>query len=339
MITIALDAMGGDHGPSVTVPAALAVLKQKSDLNLILVGRRDAIEQELARQRAHEHPRVRIHDAPEVVAMDEPPALALRNKKNSSLRLAIDLVKLGQAQAVVSAGNTGALMATARFVLKTLPGIDRPAIIASLPTIHGHVHMLDLGANVDCTPEQLLQFAVMASIMVNATEGIAQPKVGLLNIGQEDIKGNETVKKAAELLRASRVNYRGFVEGDQIYTGDMNVIVCDGFVGNVALKTSEGLVQMVSQFMAQEFKRNLATRLAGLIALPVLRAFRRRVDHRRYNGATLLGLNGTVIKSHGGADAVAFEYAVLEAVAEVHNRVPQRIGQELGALLGKGQVA
>jgi glycerol-3-phosphate acyltransferase PlsX len=255
------------------------------------------------------------------------------------MRVAINLVKEGAAQAAVSAGNTGALMATARFVLKTLPGIDRPAIVTTLPTMHGHVHVLDLGANVDCTPEQLLQFAVMGSILVAAVEDNPRPRVGLLNVGEEDIKGNDIVKKTHELLRASPLNYAGFVEGDEIYTGDMDVIVCDGFVGNIMLKTSEGLASMIAHFIKQEFRRNLLTKLSALVALPVLRAFRKRVDPRRYNGATLIGLTGTVIKSHGGADVLAYEHAILEAVAEVNNNVPARIGQELAAMAEKGVVA
>mgnify|MGYP001583989549 CR=1 FL=1 len=332
MITIALDAMGGDHGVSVTVPAALQLLQDQPALKLMLVGRRDIIEAELQRLHAAEGERLAIRHASEVVTMDEPPAQALRNKKDSSMRVAINLVKEGVARAAVSAGNTGALMATARFVLKTLPGIDRPAIVTTLPTTHDHVHVLDLGANVDCTPEQLLQFAVMGSILVSAVEGKPKPRVGLLNIGEEDIKGNEAVKKANEMLRASNLNYCGFVEGDDIYTGDMDVIVCDGFVGNVMLKTSEGLAHMIAHYMKQEFRRNLLTRLSALIALPVLHAFKKRVDPRRYNGATLVGLNGTVIKSHGGADKMAFGHAILEALAEVRNNVPERIGRELAAL-------
>jgi glycerol-3-phosphate acyltransferase PlsX len=339
VITIALDAMGGDHGVSVTVPAALATLRQQTALKLILVGQREAIETELARHRANGGDRIAIHHASEVVGMDEPPAQALRSKKDSSMRVAINLVKEGAAQATVSAGNTGALMATARFVLKTLPGIDRPAIITTLPTMLGHVHVLDLGANVDCTPEQLLQFAIMGSILVAAVEGKSRPRVGLLNVGEEDIKGNETVKKTHELLRASPLNYAGFVEGDEIYTGDLDVIVCDGFVGNIMLKTSEGLARMITHFIKQEFRRNLLTKLSALVALPVLQAFRKRVDPRRYNGATLIGLTGTVIKSHGGADVLAYEHAILEAVAEVKNNVPARIGQELAAMAAKGAVA
>ena len=339
MITVALDAMGGDHGVGVTVPAALAALETEPDLSLILVGRREDLAAELTRAGGAESARLRIEPASEVVGMDERPAQALRGKKDSSMRVALNLVKQGAAQAAVSAGNTGALMATARFVLKTLPGIDRPAIVTILPTMHNHVHVLDLGANVDCTAEQLMQFAIMGSILVSAVEGKTRPRVGLLNIGEEDIKGNEIVKQTNELLRAGPLNYCGYVEGDEIYTGDMDVIVCDGFVGNVMLKTSEGLARMITHFMRQEFKRNLLTQLAALVALPVLRAFRRRVDPRRYNGATLIGLNGTVIKSHGGADAFAFEHAIFEALAEVRNNVPARIGHELAALTAKGQVA
>lgn len=337
-VTIALDAMGGDHGPRVTVPAALAALGDHPDLHLILVGQRDALLAALAAVGGREDERLRVHHASEIVGMDEPPAQALRAKKDSSMRVTINLVKDGEARAGVSAGNTGALMAISRFVLKTLPGIDRPAICTQLPTRNGHVHLLDLGANVDCTPEQLLQFAVMGSILVASVEHKARPSVGLLNVGIEDIKGNETVKKAAELLRNADINYRGYVEGDAIYAGEVDVIVCDGFVGNVALKTSEGLAQMISHFIKQEFSRNVFTRLAGLCALPVLRAFRRRVDHRRYNGASFVGLNGTIIKSHGGADALAMKYAILEAMEEVRNDVPQHIGRELAPMLTRSAV-
>ena len=339
MITIALDGMGGDHGPSVVVPAALATLKNQPTVRLVLVGRRELLLEELTRGNAREHERLSIQHAPEVVTMDESPAQALRSKKASSMRVAIELVKQGEAQAAVSAGNTGALMATARFVLKTLPGIDRPAIIRTLPTVRGHAHVLDLGANVDCSAQQLVQFAIMGSILVTAVEGKARPRVGLLNVGQEDIKGNEAVKQAAELLRASHVNYVGYVEGNDIYTGDLDVIVCDGFVGNIALKTSEGLAQMIWQFMRQEFTRHWGRRLAGFIAAPALGALGRRLDPRYYNGATFIGLNGTVIKSHGSADAVAFEQAIREAVSEANNQVPERIGGELVSMLGAGQVA
>lgn len=332
MITIAVDAMGGDHGVGVTVPAALKTLRDQPTVRLVLAGNRDVIQAELKRQHASESDRLAIQHASEVVGMDEPPAQALRGKKDSSMRVAINLVKDGVARAAVSAGNTGALMATARFVLKTLPGIDRPAIVTTLPTMHDHVHVLDLGANVDCSAEQLVQFAIMGSILVGAVEGKPRPRVGLLNIGEEDIKGNEIVKRTNELLRATPLNYCGYVEGDEIYTGDMDVIVCDGFIGNVMLKTSEGLARMITHYMKQEFRRNVLTRISALVALPVLHAFRKRVDPRRYNGATLIGLNGTVIKSHGGADALAFEHAILEALAEVEHNVPERIGRELAAM-------
>jgi len=333
IVTIALDAMGGDHGPRVVVPAALSIVKKQPDVKLMLVGQRDLLTAELAHCGAVENERLVIHHASELVAMDEPPAQALRAKKDSSMRVAVNLVKQGLAQACVSAGNTGALMAIARFVLKTLPVIDRPAIVTMLPTLHGHVHLLDIGANVDCTPEQLLQFAIMGSILVSATEHKPHPSVALLNIGVEDIKGNETVKKAAELLRASSLNYYGYVEGDALYTGLVDVIVCDGFVGNVAIKTSEGLAQMISYIIKQEFRRSLFTRVAGFTALPVIRGVRRKLDHRQYNGASLVGLNGTVIKSHGSADSLAFEYAIVEAVREVNNQVPQYIGRELKPML------
>lgn len=339
MITVALDAMGGDHGVGVTVPAAISVLDDNPELTLILVGPRDVLAAELKRRRVSESDRLRVQHASEVVAMDEPPADALRKKKDSSMRVAIDLVKNATAAAAVSAGNTGALMATARFVLKTLPGIDRPAICTTLPTLHGHVHMLDLGANVDCTPEQLVQFAIMGSILVGAVEGKSNPRVGLLNIGAEDIKGNDTVKRTAELLRTAPVNYCGYVEGDAIYTGDMDVIVCDGFVGNVALKTSEGLARMITHFMRQEFKRNVFTKLSALAAWPALKAFKKRVDPRRYNGASFVGLHGTVIKSHGGADRLAFEHAILEALAEARKDVPRRIGEALTAMQAQGKTA
>lgn len=335
--TVALDAMGGDHGVTITVPAALSILKKNSELRLILVGQEDLLRAELARHHGAESERLIIKHATEVVGMDEPPAQALKKKKDSSMRVAIDLVKEGVADACVSAGNTGALMATARFVLRMLPGISRPAILKVLPTIRGHVSMLDLGANIDCPPEQLLQFGVMGSARVSAIEGKDKPKVGLLNIGEEDIKGNEVVKQANELLKQAPLNYAGFVEGDEIYTGDADVIVCDGFVGNVALKTTEGLAKMISHYMREEFGRNILTKLAAIIALPVLNAFRRRVDPRRYNGASLVGLTATVVKSHGGADALAFEYAIDEAVKETMNQVPDKIRIKMAELESRSQ--
>lgn len=328
-ITVAIDAMGGDHGPHVTVPAALEALKQHNEINIVLVGLADAIEAELRARKAEVGPRLRIHHASEVVAMDESPQSALRNKKDSSMRVAIDLVKSGEANACVSAGNTGALMATARFVLKTLPGIDRPAIASALPSAKGQVWMMDLGANADCTAEHLLQFAIMGAMLVSCVEHKERPSVGLLNIGSEDIKGNEVVKQAGELLRASHLNFYGNVEGNDIYKGTTDLVVCDGFVGNVALKTSEGLAQLMGRMLTAEFKRNWLTKLIALIAMPVLRAFKRRMDPRRYNGASLLGLRGIVVKSHGGADSFAFEHAIDTAIEEARNGVLRRITDQL----------
>ena len=328
-ITIAIDAMGGDHGPHVTVPAALAALKQDNQLNIVLVGLVDAIQAELKAHKASTSPRLRIHPATEVVLMHESPQLALKNKKDSSMRVSINLVKSGEAHACVSAGNTGALMATARFVLKTLAGIDRPAIASALPSEKGNTYMLDLGANADCTAEQLLQFAVMGAMLVSCVEHKPNPTVGLLNIGSEDIKGNEVVKQTAELLRASHLNFYGNVEGDDIFKGTVDVVVCDGFVGNVALKTTEGLAHMMGKFLTQEFKRSWLTKIMALGAMPVLKAFKKRLDPRLYNGASFLGLRGIVVKSHGGADAVAFLNAIHVAVEEARSGVLHRITQQL----------
>lgn len=331
-ITVAIDAMGGDHGPHVTVPAALSYLNRDAEVNIVLVGLTAVIEAELQALKASVSPRLRIQHASEVVTMDDPPALALRNKKDSSMRVAINLVKSGEANACISAGNTGALMAISRFVLKMLPGIERPAIAGMIPTLNGHTHVLDLGANVDCTANHLLQFGIMGAMLVSAVEHKDNPTVGLLNIGEEDIKGNEVVKQTAELLRQSHLNFHGNVEGNDIYKGTVDVVVCDGFVGNVALKSSEGLVQMLATFLRQEFKRNLLTRLAALIAYPVLSAFKKRLDHRRYNGASLLGLRGVVVKSHGSADSFAFQFAIERAVEEVRNGVLRRINDQMTLL-------
>ncbi len=326
MITVAIDCMGGDYGPDVTVPAALVFLQKHADVSVLLVGLEESIRRLIS---PATDPgiacRIAFCHATEVVAMDESPALALRNKKDSSLRVALNRVEQGQAQACVSAGNTGALMATARFVLKMLPGIDRPAICAILPTTRGHVHVLDLGANVDCTPEHLLQFALMGTALVSATEQQEQPSVGILNIGSEAIKGNDVVKRAVTLLQNSGLNFVGNVEGDQLYLGQVDVIVCDGFVGNVALKASEGLAQMMATFLRQEFNRNWLSRCVALLAMPVLKKFKSRVDHRRYNGASLLGLRGVVLKSHGSADVVSFTYALERAAEAVRGDVLSRI--------------
>ena len=324
-VTLAIDCMGGDHGPKITVPAALAFLDAHPDDRLILVGQSEPIEEELRRAHVAQSDRLNVRHATEVIAMDEPPRQALRNKKDSSMRVAANLVKSGAADAFVSAGNTGALMAISRFVLKTLPGIDRPAIASVLPTMKGSTYMLDLGANVDCTPEHLLQFAVMGASLVAAVEHKERPTIGLLNIGEEAIKGNEVVKLAADLLRASSLNFIGNVEGDGIYRGEADVVVCDGFVGNVALKTSEGLAQMLGSFLREEFTRSIFAKLCALVALPVIARFRRRVDHRRYNGATFVGLRGVVVKSHGSADSYAFQRALERAAEEVRNDVLARI--------------
>ncbi|OHC91053.1 MAG: phosphate acyltransferase [Sideroxydans sp. RIFOXYD2_FULL_59_7] len=329
-VTIAIDAMGGDHGVSVTVPAAMSYLDKHADDVIVLVGLADSIRAELDKLGVpHGRQNLRIHHSTEVVGMDEQPQSALRGKKDSSMRVSINLVKSNEASACVSAGNTGALMATARYVLKTLPGIDRPAIASYLPTQSGQVCMLDLGANVDCTAEHLLQFALMGSTLVTALEHKENPTVGLLNIGSEDIKGNETVKKAGELLQASDLNFYGNVEGDDIFKGVTDVVVCDGFVGNVALKTAEGVAKMMGGFLKEGFGRNALTKIAALVSLPVLKAFKHRLDHRRYNGASFLGLKGIVVKSHGSADAFAFECAIERAAEEARGGMLEHISEHV----------
>ncbi len=325
--------MGGDHGPRVVVPAALQAAAEFADVDLILVGSEPAIEAALERTSAALDGRIAVRHASQRVEMDDPPSQVLRSKRDSSMRVALDLVRDGEADACVSAGNTGALMATARFVLKTLPGIDRPAIISALPTVTGHTHVLDLGANVESTSRHLFEFAVMGSVLVSAVDEVEHPSVGLLNIGQEDIKGGERVKEAARLLAESNLHYIGFVEGDDIYRGTANVVVCDGFAGNVALKSSEGVAHMISDLIRDEFERTLASRLAGLLARPVLRRLATRMDPRSYNGASFVGLRGIVIKSHGSADVVAFKCAILEAVAEIRKNVPERISEHIASVL------
>jgi glycerol-3-phosphate acyltransferase PlsX len=329
--------MGGDFGADVIVPAALKYLSRDKTSRLILVGQEDLLKQKVGDHAFGD--RLAIKHASETVEMDELPSKALRGKKDSSMRVAIDLVKSGDADACVSAGNTGALMATSRFVLKMLPNIDRPAIITALPSIEGQTYMLDLGANVDCTADHLFQFAVMGSEQVSAVAEIANPRIGLLNIGQEEIKGNEQVKGANDLLLNSPLNYVGYVEGDDIYVGGTDVIVSDGFVGNIALKSSEGVAKMISHFMKQGFTKNLLTKLAGLVALPVLRSLRRRIDPRRYNGASLLGLRGIVIKSHGGADELAFMNAISIAKKEVLADVPGRIAEQVKSHMENKEIA
>lgn len=328
--------MSGDHGLSVTVPAALLCLEEIPELRIVLVGDQPSIEKELRRLKSGNDPRRAIRHAPEIVGMDETPSRALRNKRDSSMRVAIDLVHAGTAHAMVSAGNTGALMAIAKFVLKTLPGIDRPAIVSAIPSVKGHVHMLDLGANAECTSEQLFQFAVMGSALITAMVGEMRPRVALLNIGSEEIKGNGTIKGAAALLQASGLNYVGFIEGDGVFLSDVDLVVCDGFVGNIALKTGEGVAKMIRHFLKQELTANPLRKLAAIGAMPALKALGRRIDPRHYNGATLLGLNGTVVKSHGGADIVGFANAIRVGVREVQQDLPRRISALLGEALKSG---
>jgi glycerol-3-phosphate acyltransferase PlsX len=341
MITLAVDCMGGDHGPGVTLPACRHFLERHPDAELLLVGLPGPLG-------AFAHPRARVIVATEVVGMDDPIEVALRRKKDSSMRVAIAQVKDGTAQAAVSAGNTGALMAIARYLLKTLEGIDRPAIAPQIPNAAGGATtVLDLGANVDCTAEHLLQFAVMGSALVSALKNDETPSVGLLNIGEEAIKGSEVIKKAGELLRSAGntgdLNFYGNVEGNDIFKGTVDIVVCDGFVGNVTLKASEGLATMILGFLKVEFSRNIFTKLAAFIAYPVLSALKKRMDHRRYNGAALLGLRGLVFKSHGSADAFSFEHALSRAYDAVeHNllhRVQARIAHAAPLLVSAEAVA
>ncbi|MSP52737.1 MAG: phosphate acyltransferase PlsX [Gammaproteobacteria bacterium] len=330
-ITIALDAMGGDHGLSVVIPAALLQLKKDPELKIILVGDEIAI-QHYFRQRQHKIPEtLSIHHASEVVAMDEAPAVAMRSKKDSSMRVAINLVAEGHAQGAVSAGNTGALMAISRYVLKMLPSIDRPALMATLPTENGKgVQVLDLGANVDCTAEQLLQFALMASVYCETVAQIKCPIVKLLNIGSEEIKGNELVKAAAKLFLATpNLNYRGFIEADEIFSEKSDVVVCDGFVGNSVLKASEGIAKLMMKLLKQSFTKNLVNKMRAIIAKPVLMDLKHKLDPNVYNGSCLLGLNGIVIKSHGSANAQSFSYAIDKAKLAIQQNLPEKIGAQL----------
>lgn len=340
-IDIAIDAMGGDHGPSVTIPAALQFLGEAANCRVLLVGQTSAIEAQLSKLGAtaralQQSGRLKVVEAPDVVGMDEDIRSAIRNKKHSSMRVAIDLVKSGEADACVSAGNTGALMGTAKFVLKTLPGIDRPAICAALPTRKGVAYALDLGANAECTPEHLLQFAIMGAMLATAVDNNPNPSVGLLNIGSEDIKGNEKVKAAGELLKASHLNFYGNVEGTDIFKGTTDVVVCDGFVGNVMLKTSEGIAKMMGDFLKEEYTKNIFRKMAALASYAVINGFRKRVDHRRYNGAALLGLRGVVVKSHGSADAYSFSKALERAASEVEHDLLALITKEVELLHSQG---
>lgn len=325
--------MGGDFGPVEIVPAALYCLERHDELEIILVGDSVVLDAELTVCSAKDHPRISIHHASEVVEMHELPSIALRNKKDSSMRIAIELVKEGKAAACVSAGNTGALMAMARFVLKMLPGIDRPAICSMMPAIEGHTHVLDLGANVEPSSEHLFQYAVMGAELTSAVDNVNDPSVALLNVGAEEIKGNDRVKQAAQLLSASHLNYAGFVEGNDLYSGKVDVIVCDGFSGNIALKASEGVATLFNEHASRVFRANLYSKFAALVSRPVLKSIRQRIDPRRYNGASLLGLRGIVVKSHGSADRLSFAHAIEEAMIEVTKNVPERISEQLGKLL------
>ena len=340
MITLAVDAMGGDAGLAVTIPGALLFLRQQTDVRLLMVGNEVQVRQALEAANAPMD-RIQIVHAAQVVEMDEQPQSALKNKKDSSMRIAVNQVKEGLAQAAVSAGNTGALMATARFVLKTIQGIERPAIAKFIPSQNGHMTLvLDLGANVDCTPEQLVQFAVIGSELVHAlypNEGA--PRVGLLNVGTEDIKGTDTVKQVFKLLSGSKLNFVGNVEGGSIFSGDVDVVVADGFVGNIVLKTIEGAVRFMGSAIKQEFQTNLLTKLGALAAMPALKGFKNKLDPRKFNGAIFLGLRGVVIKSHGGTDAVGFSYALEEAFHEAKadslTRIQQGVADQLAHLADK----
>jgi glycerol-3-phosphate acyltransferase PlsX len=331
-----VDAMGGDHGPIVTVPAVLNSLKSHPQLNVILFGDEALLLAELAKHHATPSERLRIEHAPESVLMDELPKQALRGKKKSSMRLAINALKEGQVDACVSAGNTGALMATARFVLKTIPGIDRPAILSAFPTMNGMARVLDLGANVDCTTEQLFQFGVMGSVLATAMDGIDKPRVGLLNIGEEEIKGNKQVKDAAvKLNRNPYINYIGYVEGSDLYTGKADVIVCDGFVGNIALKASEGMAKMIGFFIRKAFSETWYAKLGAFFSYRALKKIGMRIDPRRYNGASLLGLKGIVVKSHGSADVYAYMTAIEQALKEIKLNIPQRIAERVALIMSE----
>ncbi len=337
MATIALDAMGGDFGPEVVIPAAVHVVKKFRDIHIILVGDEKRLRDFAKGQNIDLDRHFEIQHASQVVEMHEDPRHAVRKKKDSSMRVAINMVKDGRAQAIVSAGNTGALMATAKFVLKTLPGIDRPAICTTIPSYTGHTHMLDLGANVDSSAQQLFQFAVMGSVLAEAVDNTHKPKVGLLNIGSEDGKGNAQVKEADIFLKSGPFNYIGYIEGDDIYSDKVDVVVCDGFVGNISLKTMEGVAKMIATMMREEFKRSILSMLAGLIAMPVLNRFKKRVDPRMYNGASMLGLTGIVIKSHGSADVLSYANAIEIALLEVEKSVPEHIRERMEPLLAKGE--
>jgi glycerol-3-phosphate acyltransferase PlsX len=332
---ISIDAMGGDYGPDVTIPAIASVLKNHPEVQFKVVGDLATMNTLLETNNLLNDKRISLIHAPQVVEMNEKPSSALRGKKNSSMRLAIDQVKHGSSHACVSAGNTGALMAISKFVLKTLPGITRPAICSAMPGRVGTTHVLDLGANVDCKAEELLQFAVMGAVLAEAIDNCRSPKVALLNIGQEEIKGNESVKKASVLLEGSSLNYVGFAEANELFSGNYDVIVCDGFVGNVALKASEGVALMLQSMAIEEFSSSWLKKIGAIAAAPGLSALKRRADPGRYNGASLLGLKGIVVKSHGGADSFAFSRAIEVALVEVKQEIPDKINHLLSPILSQ----
>lgn len=329
--------MGGDHGVSVTIPAALKALQEFSDIHIILVGQEALIKTELT-QHEYDSARITIQHAEQVVEMDESPSKALRNKRKSSMRVAINLVKEDKAQACVSAGNTGALMATSKFVLKMLPGIDRPAICTSMPTMKGHVYVLDLGANIGSDGKALAQFAVMGSVLAQAIDQNPNPRISLLNIGEEEMKGHQRIKDANEILKNTEVNYVGYAEGNDIYKGDVDVVSCDGFDGNIALKSSEGVAKMISFYLKDAFKKNILTKLVAVLAYPVLKAFKEKIDPRRYNGASFLGLKKIVVKSHGSADVFSYYFAIAEARMEVQTNVPSLIESEVSRILTSPEI-
>ncbi|MBC6413637.1 MAG: phosphate acyltransferase PlsX [Chromatiales bacterium] len=332
-ISVAIDAMSGDHGLDVTLPAAVAAISEYDDLHLLLVGDRSLIETKIATLDIDTRQRLDCVHSTQIVEMHEPPTLALRTKKDSSMRVAINLIRENRAQACVSAGNTGALTAISRYILRTLAGIDRPAIITALPTMKGHTYMLDLGANVDCKAEHLFQFAVMGAVLASAFDGLEQPRIGLLNIGEETIKGNDQIKEADRQLRVSKLNYIGYVEANRIYEDVADVVIADGFVGNIALKTAEGTAAFIAHSLKQAFNRNLMTKFSAMLAQPTLKFISETIDARSYNGASLLGLQGVVIKSHGGADQLAFKKAIEVARLEAIKQVPQMIDKQLEEML------
>jgi len=330
-IKVSIDASGGDYGFPVTVKAGINALGIYQDLHLHFVGDEKCIQKELNKYSIYNSllDRISITHASEVIDMGDSPSTALRHKKDSSMRVAINLIENGTVDACVSAGNTGALMSIARFILKTIDGVDRPAIMGSIPTLNGHIHVLDLGANVDSKPETLLQFAIMGSIVVQNTENIINPTIGLLNVGEEEMKGHNKIQDTAELLKESSLNYSGFVEGDDIFKGVVDVVVCDGFEGNIALKASEGVAKMFTHLIKESFNKNFLTKVVAIFAKPIMSNFKSKVDPGQYNGASLLGLKGVVVKSHGNADVDSYFQAIKEAYLEAHAKITDKISAQL----------